>query len=114
MNALSVASYGFALAGMAVLATVALRGPAPSAAEQHVILMKDVAFDPKIRRARIGDTVRWDNQDIVAHTASARDRSFEVDLLPGRSGAATLKVAGIFAYICRYHPNMTGEIIVEP
>lgn len=114
MRSLSLASYGFALGATAILTVVAGLSPGPSAAEQHVILMVDVAYGPMTLRAHIGDSVRWQNQDMVAHTASARDKSSDVNVSPGRSGIATMKTAGTFAYICRYHPNMTGEIVVEP
>jgi plastocyanin len=35
-------------------------------------------------------------------------------VLPGKNGRMVMKAAGTFDYICRYHPNMTGEVIVEP
>jgi plastocyanin len=114
MRALSLASYGFCAGATILLAVVAWRGPGVSAAEQHQVLMQGISFAPASLRAHVGDTVRWENRDIVAHTASARDKSFDVKVPARGSGASTLKRAGTFAYICRYHPNMTGEIVVEP
>ncbi len=113
MRALPLSSYGFAMGSLGVLAGVAWHGPAPSA-EQHVVLMKGIEFGPRSLRAHVGDTIRWENRDVVAHTASARTKSFDVNVPAGRSGPTTMKTAGTFAYICRYHPNMTGEIVVEP
>jgi plastocyanin len=76
--------------------------------------MKDVAFEPKEIRAHVGDTVEWANADVFAHTATAKDKAWDVNVLPGKSGRATLKSAGTVSYICRYHPNMTGTITVDP
>ncbi|MCB8822912.1 cupredoxin domain-containing protein [Microvirga rosea] len=100
-----------------ILAAVALgmlASPASPAGTIRPILMKDIAFAPKQVTVHVGDTLEWANQDIVAHTATAKDKSWEVNVLPGKNGRVVMKAAGTFDYICRYHPNMTGEIIIEP
>jgi plastocyanin len=74
--------------------------------------MKAVDYEPKTITVRVGDTVEWVNEDIVAHTATAR--SWEVNVLPKRSGRMVMKVAGTVSYFCRYHPNMKGAIVVAP
>jgi plastocyanin len=84
------------------------------AAETHEVAMKAVDFEPRQIRVRVGDTVEWTNGDIVAHTATAQDRSWDVNVLPKRSGRMTMKTAGTVSYFCRYHLNMKGEIIVAP
>ncbi len=76
--------------------------------------MESVDYAPKRVTVRVGDTVEWINKDIVAHTATARDRSWDVNVLPGKTGRMVMKVPGSLAYFCRYHPNMTGEIVIEP
>jgi plastocyanin len=88
--------------------------PASPASTTQPVAMKGVAFDPKQVTVHVGDTLEWANQDIVAHTATARDKSWDVNVLPGKTGRMVMKVPGRFDYICRYHPNMTGAIIVEP
>ncbi|MEZ0171612.1 cupredoxin domain-containing protein [Microvirga sp. TS319] len=98
----------------ALAVSLLLLGPASAAGEVDRVVMKEVAYGPKQIRVHVGDVVEWQNQDIVAHTATAMDKSWDVDLMPGRSGGAVMKVPGTFDYICRYHPTMTGEIIVEP
>jgi plastocyanin len=79
----------------------------------HVTIDK-VAFGDMPARAHVGDTVEWWNRDFVAHTATARDGSFDVDLMPGKSGLAVLKRPGKAPFFCRYHPTMVGEIDVAP
>lgn len=62
----------------------------------------------------MGDTLEWENGDIVAHTATSKEGGFDVNVLPGRKGSTVVKGPGTFSYICRYHPNMKGEIVVTP
>jgi plastocyanin len=102
-------------AGAALLLGLISLGAGPaSPAGQVRVAMKDVAFDPKEIRAHVGDVIEWANQDVVAHTATAKDKTWDVNVLPGRSGRVTLKSSGTVAYFCRYHPNMVGTITVEP
>ena len=89
-------------------------GMAATAAETHRVMMKEIDFEPRQIRVRIGDTVEWTNGDIVAHTATANDRSWDVNVVPKRSGRMVMKTSGTISYFCRYHPNMKGEIIVAP
>jgi plastocyanin len=90
-----------------------LGGQAMPAGTTLRVAMKPVDYEPKRVTARVGDTVEWTNEDVFAHTATAKG-SFDVNLLPHRSGRALMTKPGTFAYICRYHPNMRGEIVVEP
>lgn len=76
------------------------------------IVIDDVAFGPAPGDARVGDVIEWKNQDFVAHTATARDGSFDVDLPAGTSAKVELKQPGKIAFTCRYHPGMTGTIAV--
>ena len=76
--------------------------------------MKAVDYEPRQITVRVGDTVEWMNGDIVAHTATAKDRSWDVNILPQRSGRMVMNAPGTISYFCRYHPNMKGEIIVAP
>jgi plastocyanin len=102
------------LTKLAAVALGMLGSPASPAGTTQSILMNGIAFAPKQVTVHVGDTLVWANQDIVAHTATAKDKSWDVNVLPGKSGRTAMKAAGTFDYICRYHPNMTGEVIVEP
>jgi plastocyanin len=100
-----------------ILAAVALGmlgSPASPAGTTQSIRMMGIAFEPKQVTVHVGDTLEWANRDIVAHTATARDKSWDVNVLAGKNGRMVMKAPGHFDYICRYHPNMTGAIIVEP
>jgi len=76
--------------------------------------MKDVAFAPARVTVHAGDTLEWGNEDIVAHTATSEEAGFDVEVLPGRKGSIIVTRSGTFAYTCRYHPNMTGQVVMEP
>ena len=100
-----------------ILAAVALGmlgSPASPAGTTQSIRMMGIAFEPKQVTVHVGDALEWANHDIVAHTATAKDKSWDVNVLAGKNGRMVMKAPGRFDYICRYHPNMTGEIIVEP
>ena len=62
----------------------------------------------------VGDTVEWDNADIIEHTATASDGSFNLDLAPGAHGSAVVAKAGEIPYVCTFHPGMTGRLVVSP
>jgi plastocyanin len=86
----------------------------PAQAATIEIVMQNLVVKPVEVTAKVGDTIRWDNKDFVAHTATATDKSFDVMLPPGKSGSTVVKKAGTFDYICKFHPNMKGKIIVTP
>ena len=60
----------------------------------------------------MGDTVEWDNNDIVAHAAIARNGAWDVVIAPNSTGSVVLKSAGTVPYYCGLHPDMIGQITV--
>ncbi len=104
-----------ALAIVAVASVAAmLTSPVSAQGQTHRIEMKGVAFAPTQVTVAVGDTLEWHNADIVAHTATAEDAGFDVNVPPGKKGSAVVKRPGTFSYLCRYHPNMTGQVVVSP
>lgn len=71
-------------------------------------------FQPAEVKAKVGDTIVWDNKDVMAHTATATDKSWDVTIAPGKTGRIAVTTAGSFDYFCRFHPNMKGRILVAP
>jgi plastocyanin len=84
---------------------------APLRAETITVQMVNIAYAPVEISARVGDTIVWTNNDIVAHTSTARDKSFDITVLPKKSGSVVLKKTGDIEYYCRFHPNMVGRIV---
>jgi plastocyanin len=75
-----------------------------------VVTMNNLAYAPQTITAHVGDRVAWLNRDIFLHSATTPD--FDVVLKPGASGGVKLLKPGVISYICRYHPGMTGRIVV--
>ena len=103
--------------GAAILfavAAVAAAVAAPAPPRQHTVVVEGMAFTPSTLSVKRGDRIVWVNRDLVPHTATARDRSFDSGRIA--AGAAWSRVAvrrGRFAYDCTYHPTMTGTLVVE-
>src|SRR5215207_2704077 len=102
------------LAGAAIAAlALGLAVPTVLAATRGVDI-RDFAFSPRTVEVRVGDTVRWTNRDGVAHTATARNGSFDTGpLADGESGSVRFTTAGTYRYVCTPHPDMTGTVVVR-
>ena len=98
------------LLAMATLLFGATAVPAHAATIQ--ITTTDLVFAPAEVSAKVGDTIVWVNRDPVRHTATARDKSFNVDLPPKASGKAVVRRAGSIAVYCVFHPAMTSKLAV--
>ncbi len=97
-------------------ATAALLLIAPARATNPTVVavtIKNLKFQPATIHAHVGDQVKWTNGDFVRHSASAVDKSWNVELPPNGRGTVTLQHTGTMSYFCRYHPNMRAQIIVE-
>jgi uncharacterized membrane protein/plastocyanin len=89
----------------------ALPSLAVSTTEPHVVVMKQMRFDP----AQITiETVEWRNEDIYAHSVTAADGSFDSGLIaPGSTWKLTVDRVGTLAYHCKPHPNMMAALVVR-
>jgi plastocyanin len=101
---------GIASLGFAVL--VLTGAAAPAGAAVRVVTIGGMAFAPAPEGLKVGDTVMWVNLDRLEHTATARNGAFDVDLKPGAEAVTVLKQAGTIEFYCRFHPNMTGKLVV--
>ena len=83
------------------------------AAETIRFTIDKLTFSPPQVSAHVGDTIEWKNSDFVAHTATARNKDWDVVIPAKGTGRVMLQHAGDFDYFCRIHPNMTGRISVR-
>lgn len=83
-------------------------------AETIQIKMDKLLFAPVAINASVGDTIEWVNNDILAHTATARNGDWDVTIAAKKTVTLVLKKAGTVDYYCRYHPNMKGKITIAP
>jgi len=101
------------LGGLVLLTAVALSSPAVAGETIRVAIDK-MTFDPPKVSAHVGDTIEWASRDFVAHTATARNKDWDVAIPAKGAARVTLAHPGKIDYFCRFHPNMTGEIMVAP
>jgi plastocyanin len=59
-----------------------------------------------------GESVTIANDDSVAHTFSAVDGSFSVDLPAGGSATLTAPAAGSYDVVCHIHSSMKATLVV--
>jgi plastocyanin len=102
----------FSVAGTTALLLMLMLSSADAAVIQ--IKMANVAYAPAQVSAHVGDTVEWTNDDVVAHTATARNGAWDLMIQPKSKASTTLKSPGTIEYYCRLHPNMVGSIMVLP
>jgi plastocyanin len=76
-----------------------------------VVKMKDILFVPDKVTVRVGQAVRWLNEDDVAHTVKAP--SFESEKLRrGDVFEAEFSKPAKIDYVCSIHPSQKGTITV--
>jgi plastocyanin len=85
----------------------------PRSHHTYTVVINKMRFGPLPSGLRVGDTIIWENRDLFRHTATARDGSFDIDLMPTKKGKLVLKQAGTFRFSCTYHPGMKGELVVR-
>ena len=51
---------------------------------------------------------------MFAHTATARNGDFDVNMPPKKTVTSMLKKAGTVEYYCRFHPNMKAVLTIVP
>ena len=112
MRAHSLSRLAPAVHALALAATLL---PSPMlAAEVIRVEMKDMAFSPAAFTAHVGDTIEWVNADFVAHTATARDGDWDVNVPAHQTRRLLVQKPGTVAYYCRFHPTMKGEAQIGP
>jgi plastocyanin len=76
--------------------------------------MKNKKFNSAKITIKIGQTVKWINEDEHDHKVIADDGSFKSEnISSGEEYTYTFKKAGKFSYTCTYHPRMKGTVMVE-
>lgn len=78
----------------------------------HTVTIDKMKFGALPARISVGDTILWVNKDMFRHTATARDKSFNIDLPPKTSGKTVIKRSGSISFYCIYHPGMKGALTV--
>lgn len=81
------------------------------------ISIKGFAFAPQSITVKAGSAVTWTNNDSFAHTvtsAAGSPASFDsASLGAGKSFSFTFDTPGTYSYVCDFHGQMTGTIIIQ-
>lgn len=78
------------------------------------IPVDDFYFTPKRAQVSVGDTVTFQNNGALIHTATESKGVWDTgDIAPGESKSVTFDSAGTYVYNCSPHPWMIGQIIVQ-
>lgn len=113
------------LAGLALVPFVALpsgrfgwqqfAGAYQAPSPVTVVQIRAFAFSPSPVIIPVGGTVRWLNQDPVAHTATSSPAGLfdSGSIAAGGQFDFVFNQAGTYDYICTIHPSMTGRVIVS-
>ena len=90
--------------------------PATATADTVTITMENFAFSPESPQVRPGEKITVVNKDSAAHTVTATEGdAFDTgSIADGKSGTFTApSEPGEYAFVCTFHPNMTGTLIVR-
>ena len=73
--------------------------------------MKNIAFNPTSQTVKVGQTVKWVNQDDVPHNVEGGPLHSKT-FAKGGSYTFTPKKAETISYVCTIHPNMKATLTV--
>ncbi len=110
---------GTAAASAAALTlTAAAITPGPGRATQidgRQVEIVDFAYAPSVATLRFGDAVTWTNLDIVPHTVTATNGSWDSgEIAPGESWSMIVTETVALDYYCVYHPGMQARLDAKP
>ena len=85
-----------------------------AAAGGDAVSIVDFTFKPADLEVKVGTTVTFTNNDDFAHTATAKDKSFDTgNLDKDATFEHTFDEPGTYEYLCAIHNSMTGTITVS-
>ena len=98
---------------LATVAGAAMLRPA-AAPRTHTVDIRLFKYEPAVLTVHAGDTIVWVNHDVVPHTATDTAKAWDTGLIAaGARGRVVADVAGEHEYLCAYHPEMRGRLVVR-
>ncbi len=86
----------------------------PSEQADHVIEIYKMKFQTKVLNVKISDTVTWINKDIVPHTVTAKDKTWDSgQLKKGERFTLTITGQTSLDYFCYYHKQMKAKLVLH-
>lgn len=82
--------------------------------DENEVWIQGMVFNPLTVAVLAGNTIKWTNRDIVAHTITLDNGLFDSGSMEnGSSFVWKFNNTGTFTYHCAIHPAMKGSIIVN-
>ncbi|MGH2729746.1 MAG: cupredoxin domain-containing protein [Actinomycetota bacterium] len=85
--------------------------PTGDVVDGNEVTIDECAFTPQVLHIDPGEEVTFSNKDIFPHTATGSDWGTKA-LDQGTAATVIFDEAGTFDYFCKFHPGMTGTIVV--
>ena len=102
------------VAAMVIAQLYPLDAMAQDASRLHTVIIGNFKFTPEVLTVKPGDRIVWVNQDIVPHTATAFDKSWDTGVIgSNESKEMVVKEGEALAYFCFYHPVMKAKLLLE-
>jgi len=80
----------------------------------NTVTIQSMAFSPSTITITAGSTVKWTNNDAIAHTVTSNTGAFDSgNMAAGATYSYTFSTAGTYNYHCTYHSGMTGTVMVN-
>jgi plastocyanin len=81
---------------------------------RHEVEIHGFKFEPATLVVRPGDTITWTNRDLVPHTATAHDKSWDTGRIDKGQSASIVFQSGMeTGYFCKFHPAMQAELELD-
>jgi len=95
-----------------LVSCLCLAAPAFAASPvKHRVVIEGMRFTPQVVQVKPGDTITWENRDMVSHNVTAKAGPVRSgDLQPGQSWRYKVKPGASFDYVCTLHPLMTARV----
>ncbi len=89
-------------------------GSTPVSIPMNARTLGPSAFNPSPLTIAVGTTVRWTNDDTIAHDSTSNANVWASgNVNPGAHFDFTFQAAGTYPYHCTIHPGMTGTVVVQ-
>lgn len=83
-------------------------------AGRSTVIIEGMKFTPQELTVKKGESITWENHDLVPHTVTSTDAPFDSKTIPpGKSWTFRARKSGKYSYSCVFHPVMSGSISIQ-
>jgi len=80
----------------------------------HTVTIEGMQYQPQTLTVHRGDRVTWINKDLLPHTVTASDKTFDSrSIAANASWTYVARKPGDHTYGCTFHPTMKGTLIIQ-